>query len=405
MGTTFSISRIGTFESCPLQYRYVYVDRVPSEIETIEAFMGSRVHEALKEFYDLVKNRIVKPCDWLLERYEELWQKNFTGTIKIVKEDLSAEDYYRKGRTCLEDYYREYHPFDRSKVVRTEESILFTLEGDDVQYSFRGILDRLDWNDKEKIFEIHDYKTSGSLMTQEEADADRQLPLYQIALMTKWPEAERAKLIWHFLVFNKQIESFRTREQLDTLRRDIISRIKEIEACAEYEPRRGALCDWCAYQEICPEWSHPKAMEKLEVNEYRNDPGVVLVSKFAALEDRKKTLKTEIESIEAEEQKIEEAAIEFAERKGIRVIDGPDHELRITIKEEVCAPFRKEDEQKWKGLRDTLIREDKFIEVSTINNAMLNARIRTWPKELLDRIRGFLIKRTRREATLRKKLS
>lgn len=404
MGTAYSISRIGTFESCPLQYKYAYIDRLPSEVETIEAFMGSMVHQALKEFYDLVKNRVIKPPDWLLAKYEELWQKNFSGAIRIVKKDLLAEDYFRKGSTCLSDYYLEYHPFDRAKVVKTEESISFTLRLNDAEYSFRGILDRLDWNDKERIFEIHDYKTSGSLMTQEEADADRQLPLYQIALQTRWPEAERAKLVWHFLLFNKEIESSRTKEQLDGLRQDIVARIREIEACMDYPPNRSALCEWCAYQDICPEWKHPKAMEKLEVNEYRNDPGVVLVSKYAELEAKKKTLREEIEAIEAEELKIEEAAIEFAEKEGIRVIDGPDHELWIKIKDEVCAPTRREDEQKWQGLRDYLIRENKFIEVSTINNNMLNMRIRGWPKEFFKQIEKFLIRRVTKEASLKKKI-
>ncbi len=403
MGMIYSISRIGTFESCQLQYKYAYIDRLPSELETIEAFMGSMVHEALKEFYDLVKNRVIKPPEWLLAKYGEIWKKNFTDSIKIIKKDLSAEDYFRKGATCLSDYYRTYHPFDQAKVVKNEESIFFTLRHSEAEYSFRGILDRLDWNDREKIFEIHDYKTSGSLMTQEEADQDRQLPLYQIALQTRWPEAERTKLIWHFLAFNKQIESSRTQEQLARLRQDLVLRIGEIEACTDYPSNRSALCEWCAYQDICPEWKHLKAMEKLDVNEYRNDPGVVLVSKYVHLEYKKKDLREEIAAIEAEELKIEQAAIEFAEREGIRVIDGPEYQLWITIKDEVCAPTRKEDEPRWQGLRDYLIRENKFVEVATINNSMLNARIRSWPKEVFKQIEKFLIRRASKAASLKKK--
>jgi len=85
------------------------------------------------------------------------------------------------------------------------------------------------------------------------------------------------------------------------------------------------------------------------------------------------------------------------------VIDGPDHELWIKIKDEVCAPTRREDEQKWQGLRDYLIRENKFIEVSTINNNMLNMRIRGWPKEFFKQIEKFLIRRVTKEASLKKK--
>ena len=201
MGNTYSISRIESFDKCRLQYKYRYIDRVPLRIETIEAFVGTKVHETLKEFYDFIKNKIVKPKDWLLSRYEEKWKKDFSDSIKVVKKELSAEEYHQKGKESLADYYAEYKPFDQTKIVKTEESIYFNLKKDKKEYRFVGILDRLDWNDKKKIFEIHDYKTSGSLMTQEEANQDYQLPLYQLALMSQWPEAVKTKLVWHFLLF------------------------------------------------------------------------------------------------------------------------------------------------------------------------------------------------------------
>jgi putative RecB family exonuclease len=403
MGIPYSVSRIGTFESCKLQYKYNYIDRLPSEVETIEAFMGSRVHEALKEFYGFIKNRVVKSKEWLLSKYEDLWQKNYTNSIKIVKIELAPEDYLEKGRKCLADYYQEYYPFDQTKIVKTEESISFRIKRNNSEYSFRGVLDRLDWNDREKIFEIHDYKTSGTLITQEEADHDIQLPLYQIALVSQWPEAERAKLVWHFLLFNKQIESSRTKDELDTLQADIASRIQAIEECENFPPHKSALCDWCAYQEICPEWKHPLEMEKLEINEYKKDPGVLLVAKYAELEEEKKELREKIVEIEAKQAKVEEAAIEFAEKEKIRVIDGPNHQLIVTIKEEISAPTRKEDEEKWQELRDFLIQENRFIEVSTINNNMLNSRIRSWPKEFYEKIKKFLIKREIKKVDLRNK--
>jgi putative RecB family exonuclease len=403
MGIIYSVSRICTFESCKLQYKYNYIDKLPSEVETIEAFMGSRVHEALKEFYDFIKNRVVKPKEWLLSKYEQLWLQNYTDSIKIVKIELAPEDYLEKGRKCLADYYQEYYPFDQTKIVKTEESISFPIQHNDSEYSFRGVLDRLDWNDREKIFEIHDYKTSGTLLTQEEADQDIQLPLYQIALLRRWPEAERAKLVWHFLLFNKQIESSRTKDELNALQADIASRIQAIETCEDFPPHKSALCDWCAYQEICPEWKHPLEMEKLEINEYKKDPGVVLVAKYAELEKEKKELREKIVEIEAEQAKVEEAAIDYAEKEKIRVIDGPNHQLIVTIKEEISAPTRKEDEEKWQELRDFLVQEKRFIEVSTINNNMLNSRIRSWPKEFYEKIKKFLIKREIKKVDLKNK--
>jgi hypothetical protein len=75
----------------------------------------------------------------------------------------------------------------------------------------------------------------------------------------------------------------------------------------------------------------------------------------------------------------------------------------VTIKEEISAPTRKEDEEKWQELRDFLVQEKRFIEVSTINNNMLNSRIRSWPKEFYEKIKKFLIKREIKKVDLKNK--
>jgi len=372
-------------------------------VETIEAFMGIIVHEALKEFYDFVKNKIIKPKKWLLYKYDELWKKDYNDSIKIMKKEFSAEDYYEKGKKCLIDYYEEYKPFDQTKIVKTEEYVFCKLKQDSQEYRFTGIIDRLDWNDKEKIFEIHDYKTSATLMTQEEAGQDFQLSLYQLALLSRWPEAEKTKLIWHFLLFNKQIESSRTKEQLMEIQSIAVNKIKAIEACEEFPPHKSVLCDWCDFQQICPLWKHPKKMEKLDENKYKKDPGVKLVTSYSELEEEKKQLKAKIAEIEQEQAKIAEAAVEFAEKEDSWIIDGPDKQLVVTVKEELGAPSRKEDSEKWEGLRNILIESDKYVDVSIVNSSMLNRMLKSWPQEFIDKIKGFLSKKTIKKVDLKNK--
>jgi len=403
MSSSYSFSKIGSFEKCKLLYKYRYIDKLRLRVETIEAFMGIIVHEALKEFYDFVKNKIIKPKKWLLSKYDELWKKDYNDSIKIVKKEFSAEDYYEKGKKCLMDYYEEYKPFDQTKIVKTEESVFCKLKQDAQEYRFTGILDRLDWNDKEKIFEIHDYKTSGTLMTQEEAGQDLQLALYQIALLSRWPEAEKTKLIWHFLLFNKQVESSRTKEQLMEIQSIAVDKIKAIETCEDFPPHKSVLCDWCDFQQICPLWKHPKKMEKLDKNKYRKDPGVKLVTCYSELAEEKKQLKAKIAEIEQEQAKIAEAAVEFAEKEDSWVIDGPDKQLVVTVKEELGAPSRKEDSEKWEGLRNILIESDKYVDVSIVNSSMLNRMLKSWPQEFVDKIKGFLSKKTIKKVDLKNK--
>ena len=47
----FSYSQLSTFQTCPQQYKIIYLDGVRKNNESIEAFMGKRVHEVLEWLY------------------------------------------------------------------------------------------------------------------------------------------------------------------------------------------------------------------------------------------------------------------------------------------------------------------------------------------------------------------
>jgi putative RecB family exonuclease len=221
--------------------------------------------------------------------------------------------------------------------------------------------------------------------------------------MSQWPEAEKAKLIWHYLLFNKQVESSRTKKQLMEVQEAVVAKIKVIEACDDFLPLKSALCDWCDFQEICPLWKHPKKVEKLEENKYRKDSGVKLVTAYSELEEEKKEFKQKISGIEQEQEKIAEAAIEFAKSNDIQVIDGPDKRLVVTIKDEFGAPTRKDDQDKWEKLRAFLIEKDRYTEVSIVNNSMLQSMLKKWPRDVVDSVKKFLVKKVIRKVELKNK--
>lgn len=403
MAKQYSPSKFNTFDTCKLQYKYRYIDRLVSDITTIERFMGQRVHEALEKFYNLVKHGRVESADWLLACYKDSWQKNWTDNVQIVKDGLRPEDYLNRGVSCLVDYYERYHPFNQAKIISTEKFIPFEINFNGRQYQFIGVVDRLDYDDKNNIFEIHDYKTSNKLITQQKADSDWQLGLYHIAIKKQWPDADKIKLVWHFLPANKEVLSFRSEEQISSLKRQVINKINEIETCQNFYPQKSALCNWCDFQNICPLWKHPKQMEEIEINEYRNNPGVKLVAQYKKLEEQKNELKEELLRIEEEQEKISQAAIDFAREQNISIIDGPDAQLKVDIREEEKAPTRAEEPTKWEQLRSFLIDQGKYEEVSTVHGTMLNYRLRIWPADFIDKIREFLIKKTSQTVKLLKK--
>jgi putative RecB family exonuclease len=72
----FSHSRLSSFESCPKKFQYRYVLRVPSDSESIEQFLGKRVHEVLERLYIAVGKGLVPSLSQVLRRFQLLWDEN-----------------------------------------------------------------------------------------------------------------------------------------------------------------------------------------------------------------------------------------------------------------------------------------------------------------------------------------
>ncbi len=90
--TTYSNSRLGTFEQCKLQYKFQYIDRLKvSQEDTVETFLGSRVHESLEKLYKDLKFQKLLSLKELLDYYNKSWKKNWNDTIKINKKDYTQE--------------------------------------------------------------------------------------------------------------------------------------------------------------------------------------------------------------------------------------------------------------------------------------------------------------------------
>ena len=257
----YSHSRISSFENCRLQYRYRYIDLVRRDVESIEAFMGKIVHEVLEGLYgDLPLARELHPEEFG-ERFDALWRLRHTPNVRIVREHLSAEDYRAIGRRCVESYYRRHHPFDAAEVMGCEMKLEFAIDKQGV-YQMLGFIDRIDRVGRD-VLEIHDYKT-GALPREGMLKRDRQLSLYEIAIRQKHPEIREVRQVWHYLAHNRTFVETRSLDDLRKTGVDAIRSIQTIEATTSFPARRSALCSWCEYRDICPEWEAERAAAALQ---------------------------------------------------------------------------------------------------------------------------------------------
>jgi putative RecB family exonuclease len=330
----YSHSRLESYENCPRQYKLQYLDKIEiEETESVEAFLGSRVHEALEKLYKDVRMTALPALEDLVAYYEKIWDENWHAGVNIVRADYTAGNYKELGRRCLTDYYTRYHPFDSTKIIALEQLVSFPLDEDET-YWIRGVIDRLALA-PDGTYEIHDYKTSGRLRTQADADKDRQLALYHLAIERMWPDVGNVDLVWHYLVFDKELRSRRTPEELKTLKQEIMEAIRAIERDTEFRPRESALCDWCAYPEFCPAKKHGIATARLAPNQYLGEPGVSLVNTFAGLTSRKQEVEKELE-------RVKQALISYAREHDVEVIKGSDHKVMVRFYRGIGFPNREE---------------------------------------------------------------
>jgi len=81
----YSHSRIISYETCPLRYKYAYIDKIkPAAEETAESFLGARSHEALEKLYRNISYGKLMTEKELLDFFRSQWVKIWPESIIIV---------------------------------------------------------------------------------------------------------------------------------------------------------------------------------------------------------------------------------------------------------------------------------------------------------------------------------
>ncbi len=379
--TVYSYSRLSTYLQCPLRFKLKYIEKAEPEFEqTVEAFLGSTVHTALEKLYRDLKYQKIMSLEDVLTFYGQEWTENWNEDIKIVRAEYGNENYRRMGEKYLSDYYRRFEPFNQETHIALEKRV-FIRFGSDNRYQLQGFIDRLSCT-SDDTYVIHDYKTSATLPSQIEADEDRQLALYAVAVKEHYRDCRNLKLVWHYLAFDKDVISERTDAELEELEVEIGMLIDQIESAVDFPPQRSALCDWCEYRPRCPYFSHLYKTERLSAEERPLEEGHRLVDLYMSAKQKEAQIKDEIERLRA-------AILAYGEREGMEILYGSAHKARLWSRRCVRLP-KKEDPQSAE-LTDILKGLGKFEEVEALDTWALAKIIEDerWPAGILEQLKEF----------------
>jgi DNA helicase-2/ATP-dependent DNA helicase PcrA len=247
---TFSFSQLKAYESCPQQYFYSFIAKIPTPGNPYFSF-GKTMHSALQKFYQLIiernnagqgdlfaKDKKVKyPSQQdLLNFYETSWIDDWYPS------EAEQQRYHKEGIRILKDYYTKYKD---SWTVPLFLEKGFTIKVND--YSVRGVFDRVDAD--ETGWDIIDYKT-GKVKEKLAFDDKKQLLIYQIAAAEVF-NTKIKNLTFFYLTKNTPVSFVGTDKEIAKTKDWISTTIDNI-LSHDFTATPGFICNTCDYNKICP---------------------------------------------------------------------------------------------------------------------------------------------------------
>jgi DNA helicase-2/ATP-dependent DNA helicase PcrA len=250
----FSFSQIAAYSTCPLQYKYAHILKVPtfgrhslsfgrSMHSTLERYM-KRLHDMQSAtqtslFGEPASESTVPSFKELNEMYELCFIDEWYAS------EEERDEYKEKGREALQVFHAQTEA-NPPKPFMLE--VGFTCKISDVL--MKGRIDRID--EIEGGYEIVDYKT-GKAKEKLSWDEKRQLVLYAIAAEECFnPPLHIKKLTYYYVETNTTVSFEPTDKDKEKLKNEIIGTVADIRS-GDFTQNPGPFtCRYCDFKEICP---------------------------------------------------------------------------------------------------------------------------------------------------------
>ncbi|MBI4359732.1 MAG: ATP-dependent helicase, partial [Candidatus Jacksonbacteria bacterium] len=258
----FSYSQIAAFNTCPLQYKYQFVLRIPQDKGNYRFSFGRTMHNTLLELFKHVKARAQSEQVSLfgaaastesanqtisLEEIYDIYKNQWVDEWYEKKEQ--KEQYYKAGKVILKEFY-ERHKDAWPNPWYLEKNFTVTFEG----ITLKGRIDRIDKigdNNDVPLVEIVDYKT-GKYKEKLLKDDKIQLLIYQIALEDQG--LKPVNLRYYYLHEDKQgSASFLGKpEEIAKIKNEIVETVEKIKRSDFPASPSVFNCTNCDFKNICP---------------------------------------------------------------------------------------------------------------------------------------------------------
>ncbi len=251
-----SPSRAADFAGCPLRYRLRTIDRIPEEPSPAAA-RGTLVHQVLEDLFTLpaAERTPQRARSMLAPAWGHLRERE-PGLAALFAEPDGADTDEAAAwlASCVEALDRWFTLEDPQRLEPAERELYVeTVLASGLL--LRGFVDRLDVAPDGAI-RVVDYKTGRSPREGFEAAALFQMRFYALVLWrTRGVLPSVLQLV--YLGDGEILRHVPDEQELLACERRVEALWRAITLARvnrDWRPRRSALCSWCSFRDLCPEF-------------------------------------------------------------------------------------------------------------------------------------------------------
>ena len=247
--TSLSPSRVESFLSCPLAFRFSSIEKLP-DLPSVAATRGSLVHRALELlFLSPAVERTPQALDAAVETAITEYRTDPDFTLL----DLTPEQTDKFDAECraLATNYLEMEDPTQVREIGLE----LRLEAAVGDLTLRGIIDRLEL-DGDGGLVVTDYKTGRAPNPNWERKSLSGLNFYSFLCESLF-DTRPAAIRLMYLSSKETITATPTEQSTKFLTTRTSAVWKAVATACErddFRARQGPLCNYCSYQQWCPEF-------------------------------------------------------------------------------------------------------------------------------------------------------
>jgi putative RecB family exonuclease len=246
--STLTPSKISSFTTCPLSFRFSVVERLP-EVASPAAVKGTLVHRALQLLFserEAGNRDRLEAESALLRAWDEMRESPDVVDLHLPEDEQAT---FLRDASSLLDRYFEIEDPNSVNPVGLELDLRVDVDG----MTLRGIIDRLD-RLPDGSLAVVDYKTGRAPRAEQSRSRLSAVQLY--AFLCEQVLGTRPAVVRLMYLRDRVVVSA---EATDQTLRGVHQRARAVWAAIEracersdFRPHPSVLCKWCSFQQYCP---------------------------------------------------------------------------------------------------------------------------------------------------------